>query len=571
MMGLGSEALAFVRQFIVREQLPDSYVNTVTRFYAPLAQRIRLLVRQSDHVPVIGINGAQGTGKSTCTACVAGLLKQQGLRVLILSIDDLYYPKAVRRTLAEEVHPLLITRGVPGTHDMALFREITAAVRGEKSGAELSVPRFDKAADDRCALGTPLPSDGVDVILFEGWCMGAAPQPAEALAQPINELENTQDTDEKWRRFVNAQLAGDYAEAFALIDYLVMLKAPDFEMIYAWRGEQEEKLRRRLAAQGQSASGAMNEQELTFFISHYERLTRWMMQEMPERADEVFLISEEHEVYAQVQNRPLPIRYMISTDLDATLLDETYGWDAALPALKELATAEACVVLNSSKTVSEMQALAQSLSAKTGLCPAPLVAENGGVLAIPSEGGGYRVECLGRSRTEMLSAAHQLRKENGYAFAGFADMTPDEVVKLTGLSPEAALLAMDRQATEPFLWNDTEERLSILSEALVDAGIRVVRGGQFFHLMGPTDKADGMAAALNYCRTLDPTAFWCVIALGDSPNDRAMLNAADIAVVIEHPVHGRMEPPTALQCMTPSKYGPTAWNEAVLAILERDD
>ena len=569
MLNLGSETLDFVREFIVRERLPDSYVKTVRCFYGPLAQRIGALVRQSKTVPVVGINGAQGTGKSTSAAVVAGLLERQGLRVLVLSIDDLYFPKSVRAELAASVHPLLQTRGVPGTHEMERFREIVAVARGEKVDTALQVPRFDKASDDRCVQGTLFPHEGVDLILFEGWCIGAVPEAEEALAEPMNALECEHDADGGWRRFVNENLAGAYAEAFGLLDYLVMLKAPSFDVVYEWRGEQEQKLRDRLAAEG--CSGAMSDEELTFFVSHYERLTRWMFEEMPARADEVFLIGEDHEVYLNVRNSEFSLRYMISTDLDATLLDEEYCWTPALPALERLAAAKACVVLNSSKTVREMEALSAELHEAVGLRPAPLVAENGGVLALPMEGGGFRVECLGRSREEILAVAHGLRAKAGYDFSGFADMAPEDVVALTGLSRAAAVLAMDRQATEPILWNDSEVRLEAFTAALAEEEIRAVRGGRFIHLMGTFDKADGFAAALEYCRALEPLALWISVALGDSPNDRAMLDAADVAVAIENPVRGHMAGLSAMRCIVPSGLGPVAWNAAINSFLNADN
>jgi D-glycerate 3-kinase len=573
MLTLGAKAESFVGEYIRKERLPASYADTVANYFVPCAQRIQSLVRRHPGVPVIGINGAQGTGKSTFAGCLAGLLELEGLCVLVLSIDDLYYSREVRRQLAKEIHPLLQTRGVPGTHEMELGKALIASIRGGAGPTVTEVPRFDKGADDRAAVGTPFPRDGVDVILFEGWCIGAIPQPASALAEPCNALEREQDPDGRWRTYVNECLSGIYADVFNSLDYLLMLKPPGFEMVYRWRGEQEAKLRLRLAEAGASTALAMDEGELTFFISHYERLTRWMLEEMPGRADEVFFINEKHEYCAHSLRGDRPVRYLVSTDLDATLLDESYSWQAAKPALKKLAEQGACLVLNSSKTVSELLHLAREITGEIGMAPPILVAENGGVLALPDPASpqGYRIEHLGPSRNEILDAAHRLRNRHGYRFEGFHDMQPDDVVRLTGLDRAAAVMAMQRQATEPILWNDTEQRWAEFSAALKEAGIRAVRGGRFIHLMGETDKAHGQRKALARCADQEPDASWLVIALGDSPNDQGMLDAADMAVVIKNPSHDAVLQPRALLCVFPPHTGPRAWNEAILSIVENNE
>ena len=571
-MTFSAGASEFVREFIHREGLPALFSETVLKYYGFAAQRIRALIRQSRQVPIVGINGAQGTGKSTFAACVAGLLAQQGVRALVLSIDDLYYPLARREELGRRVHPLLRTRGVPGTHDMALGLQIFEFVRNHNNGSSsLMVPRFDKGADDRHEEGTPFPAAGVDVVLFEGWCVGAIPQPSEALEPAYNDLERLHDARGHWRTHVNRALSAEYAEVFSRLDYLIMLKPPDFEAVYRWRGEQEQKLRLRLEKEGRTDTRAMNDEELTFFISHYERLTRWMFSEMPERADEVFFIGEDHQVSAHRQNGSRTTRTMISTDLDATLLNDEYQWAPAEPALQRLAGMGAYVVLNSSKTFSEMRLLAKTLISECGVRRAPIVAENGTVLALPDDAAeeGYCLTCTGIHRNRIVAFAHRLREEFGYRFEGFAEMQPADVVAHTGLTLEAARLAMDRQGTEPILWRDSDEAWQGFEQALIGEGIRAVRGGRFIHLMGATDKVAGQKEALRWCQKRDSRSLWRVIALGDSPNDKGMLDAADIAVVIENPHAGAGLTPSALYNVFPSHSGPVAWNAAILSILEQ--
>jgi D-glycerate 3-kinase len=259
---------------IAAEGLPASYREIVDQHWRPLAARI---AGEAQRPLVVGINGAQGSGKSTLCRFLEALLPEQGLRAVTLSLDDLYLTRAERQTLAREEHPLFATRGVPGTHDVALGEAILDDLR---AGRAATLPRFDKAADDRAPEGNTVPGP-VDVILFEGWCVGAVPQPAAALRDPVNRLEAEEDADGSWRREVNRRLATDYAELFGRIDRLVMLKVEGFEAVRANRRLQEQKL----AASRPGGGAIMDDDALDRFLMHYERLTRWTLQEMPERAD----------------------------------------------------------------------------------------------------------------------------------------------------------------------------------------------------------------------------------------------------------------------------------------------
>lgn len=238
------------------------------------------LARGTRQPIVIGLCGAQGSGKSTAAGQVGAALAADGIRAVVLSLDDFYLTAAERRVIGEDVHPLLRTRGVPGTHDVVLA---TAVLDQLRSGESVRLPSFDKAQDDRA------PSDrwrtappGVQIILFEGWCIGARAQSEAALAMPVNALEAEQDRSGSWRRFVNDQLAGPYQSLFARLDRLILLRAPGFEVVRAWRTEQEEDLRR--AAENGTRAG-MSNAEIATFIQHYERLTRHILEEMPARAD----------------------------------------------------------------------------------------------------------------------------------------------------------------------------------------------------------------------------------------------------------------------------------------------
>ena len=276
----------WLSRFIADESLPASYADTVRAICAPLAARIAQEAGRAGFT--VGLCGSQASGKSTLTAVLARLLRERGMTVGVLSLDDLYLTRAERQGLAREVHPLLATRGVPGTHDVALGVEVLDALARP---GETRVPRFDKAVDDRRPPGAWEPVQGpVDLILFEGWCVGAKAQPAEALAGPVNDLERLEDPDGRWRTHVNAALAGPYQDLFGRLDRLVMLQAPGFETVLAWRQEQERKLRDRLARTGAGPGRAMSDGGVARFIAHYERLTRWILAEMPGRADVVIAL-----------------------------------------------------------------------------------------------------------------------------------------------------------------------------------------------------------------------------------------------------------------------------------------
>lgn len=224
---------------------------------------------------VVGICGAQGSGKTTLVRHLAAALERQGTRIAALSLDDLYRTRAERAELARQVHPLFATRGVPGTHDVALGLSVIAALeRGEPA----PLPRFDKASDDRApAADWPRAPAGTQVLLLEGWCLGARPQ--DDVAVPVNALEAEQDPDAVWRSHANAALAGEYQRLFGRIDRLVLLAAPGWEVVAKWREQQEAELR------GAGGTAVMNPAEVARFIQHYERLTRWILAEMPSRAD----------------------------------------------------------------------------------------------------------------------------------------------------------------------------------------------------------------------------------------------------------------------------------------------
>ena len=292
-----------IEDFISAHRLPDRFFKLIENHYSHLAEWLTKK-RRPGRTFLLGINGAQGTGKSTLAAYLQLALEQGcGWRVAVLSIDDFYLTKVARAQLAEEIHPLLATRGVPGTHDIRMLADCVERLRALQSNETMALPRFDKSLDDRANSDSwPTVSGPIDLLILEGWCVGSMPQSKEAMREAINDLEEHQDTSGDWRRYVNEQLDGLYAGLFARLDALVFLQAPNFDAIYRWRVQQEEKLARM---SGHDAAGIMNREQITDFVQHYERLTRANIAGLPETADVTFELDDNHDC--------LRSRYMSNT------------------------------------------------------------------------------------------------------------------------------------------------------------------------------------------------------------------------------------------------------------------
>ncbi len=242
---------------------------------------------------LIGLSGAQGSGKSTRAAALCGRLRGEGIAAAQLSIDDFYRTRAERQAMAAAIHPLFATRGVPGTHDVTLACEIIDRI---ESGEAVALPRFDKTVDDRRPVSAWDRADaGTRVLILEGWCVGAPPQDERRLLAPVNQLEAREDTDGVWRSRVNEELSGPYRGLFARIDKLIFLAAPDFDVVETWRSEQE----RALDPHG----GGMDMPTLQRFLDHYERLTRHMLEVMPGRADVTIRLDRDRRMQSIAQAR----------------------------------------------------------------------------------------------------------------------------------------------------------------------------------------------------------------------------------------------------------------------------
>lgn len=264
-------------------------------------------------------------------------------------------------------------------------------------------------------------------------------------------------------------------------------------------------------------------------------------------------------------------KFLFITDLDATLLEHDYSYDAARPALDLIREKNAPLVLNSSKTIAELSALASELKLTS-----PIIAENGGAVGVHKNSilekkndaltmGDYLVNSTGMGRAFILEKAHTIRSEYQFHFEGFDDWSDIQLSQITKLTPEAANLAKQRAATEPILWHDTEERFAEFEGLLLQLDIQIVRGGKFRHLMGKIDKANGASYTANLYKRAYPETEWTVVALGDSENDLKMLEQADIACVIPHDGEIRIRPQHS-NTIYATHNASAGWNECIQQI-----
>jgi D-glycerate 3-kinase len=287
-----SKASPVLRKRLEEMQIPKTRWSHLISASLGLAAWVKAQHRGKPFL--LGINGAQGSGKSTTAALLAESLRAvHGLRTLSVSIDDFYLTRLERWMLADTSHPLFVTRGVPGTHDIPLLGSTLEQLFEASSKDQTAIPRFDKASDDRMQPAEWCRYEGKpDVVILEGWCVGSRPQPDSLLEAPINRLEADEDPEGQWRLRVNEALKGDYRALYSKLDRLVLLKIPDFSVVKTWRSLQEQKLKDSL--QDPLNSKVMDTDALERFIMHYERITRWNLEILPSIADLTLEINTDH-------------------------------------------------------------------------------------------------------------------------------------------------------------------------------------------------------------------------------------------------------------------------------------
>jgi len=242
---------------------------------------------QKRNIPYfIGLTGGQGSGKTTLSIFIQKILEDVfKKRSVGFSIDDIYKTKEEREKIAKKIHPLCSVRGVPGTHNIGLGNKTIDSLFKAQSNTYTYIPSFSKILDMhhpkkdwRKYKGRP------DFIFFDAWCGGAKPIPDNKWRPPLNKLEKEKDPDQVWARWSNNELAGDYQKLFYRFDKLIFIQVEKMENVYENRWLQEKNMSKGIKDE-KLLKNIMNKDQIKNFVMHYERLTRHILDEMPNQAD----------------------------------------------------------------------------------------------------------------------------------------------------------------------------------------------------------------------------------------------------------------------------------------------
>ena len=288
--GVKEKYLRFIKsQEALGEPFRDK-LGQLNNFYIPISEVVHKSYLKNKNTTIIGLTGGQGSGKSTISKVLKIILKTRfNLDTVIFSIDDFYKTFKDRKKMSKNISHLFLTRGAPGTHDTKMLYKCFKNIK-KKNFKNFLIPIFDKASDDRCKKSKWVKVfKKPNIVIFEGWCVGAKAQKKKDLFKPVNNLEKNEDKRLVWRKKVNNELKGNYKKIFSLIDELIFLKVPSFKYVYKWRLLQEKKLQRN-----SKGKKIMNKEELKRFIMFYERITRNMIKTLASNSKVLINIDTKH-------------------------------------------------------------------------------------------------------------------------------------------------------------------------------------------------------------------------------------------------------------------------------------
>ena len=285
-------------QEIMSEPFRDK-LGQLNRFYLPIGKMINDEYLKNKKTKIIGLTGGQGSGKSTISKILKIILKEGfSLDTVIFSIDDFYKTFKERKLMSKKISPLFLTRGVPGTHDINMMLDFFKKSKARKF-KNMKLPNFNKAIDDRFPKNKwNTINKRPDVIIFEGWCVGARAESNKTLKKSINSMEKANDHKLVWRKYVNQQLKTKYKKLYSQLNCMIYLKAKNFTLLQKWRLKQERKL--WLKAKKKSKHKIMNKFDVINFMQTYQRITQNMFKNMPKYASIILNLNDNHQIKSAV-------------------------------------------------------------------------------------------------------------------------------------------------------------------------------------------------------------------------------------------------------------------------------
>ena len=284
-------------KFLSKEKIFDksraTKIKSLKKTYIPISFWIENKYKKKGKTLFLGFSGGQGSGKTTVAKILKIILKKFFKReIYVSSIDDFYKTLKDRNEMSHTIHPLFKTRGVPGTHDISLVKKFFDFIK-KKNFKKFKLPKFDKSMDER--LKKKYWSNikkRPEIVILEGWCVGAKPQSNSIINKSINVLEKYEDKHLIWRKYANEKLKKEYKKLFAMIDHFIFMKIPNFNVVYEWRLLQESKLRKK----SHSIKKIMSYNEIKRFIMFYERITLQMIKDLSKSASVVIFLKTNHKI-----------------------------------------------------------------------------------------------------------------------------------------------------------------------------------------------------------------------------------------------------------------------------------
>ena len=288
-----NDYLNFLNNEAIYNKSKSSKIKNLKKIYIPISFWINNKCKKKGRTLILGLSGSQGSGKTTVSGILQIILKKFFKKnIYIISIDDFYKTLKDRNRMSQQKHSLFKTRGVPGTHDINLIKNFFISAKRKKF-KKIKLPKFNKSIDDRSKKNYwHNINKRPEIIILEGWCVGAKPQIISSLRKPVNILESHEDKHLIWRKYANEKLKKEYKEVFAMIDYFIFMKVPNFKIVFKWRLLQESKLRKKLHYKKK----IMTYSAIKRFIMFYQRITLQMMKDLSKSASIVLLLKKNHEI-----------------------------------------------------------------------------------------------------------------------------------------------------------------------------------------------------------------------------------------------------------------------------------